>query len=78
LAQRAFCAAAIRARPSGEIVRFFLRDPAGRPAPRSAAPALALLILAHRAFCAAAIRARPSGEIVRFLLADPAGRPGPR
>lgn len=62
-AHRAFCAATIRLRAAGDIVRPFR-------APMEVT--LCPLILAHRARCAEAMRARPAAETVlpvRWLVA---------
>lgn len=66
LAQRAFCAATILARPAALMVLFFFTT-------GLAATGLAVLIFAHRAFCAAAILALPAALIPPFLTGLAAG-----
>lgn len=56
LAQRAFCAATILARPAALIFLFF-----------AGFAGFAVLTFTHRAFCAAAILARPAALILRFF-----------
>src|SRR5215207_2047103 len=66
-AQRRFCAAAIFARASGLIVRFFF--------PRAGCAVPFWRALAQRARCADAILARAAADIVRFFGAAEADCP---
>jgi len=65
-AQRAFAAAAIFARASGEMVRFFLTGASALDFTGASAFAFIPLIFAQRAFAAAANFARCAVEIFRF------------